>query len=112
MGAICLVHGSPSCPWCMRMHCGISRCCRAGHEGHRGAPSDPVCPPVQARVAPGRKVLPPQERRAGAAAMSAWLGRARPVSKALPAVGPPGQPAVHCPATEARGVGPTAPGCR
>ena len=71
-----------------RMHRGVSCYCWVGHEGHWGAPSDPVCPLVQARVAPERKVLPPQERSAGAAAMSAWLGRARPGLEALPGWGP------------------------
>ena len=90
VGAVCMVHNSPSCPRCTKLRWGISRCCSAGHEGHRGAPSDPVCPPVP-RVAPGRRVLLPEEKRAGAAAMSAWLGRARPASEAVPHPGPDAQ---------------------
>ena len=35
------------------------------------------------------QVLVPQEPRAGAAALSAWLGKARPASQALPDTGPP-----------------------
>ena len=41
------------------------------------------------RVAPGHQVLIPEARRAGAAALSSWLGRARPASQALPDSGPP-----------------------
>ena len=40
-------------------------------------------------VAPGRQVLVPEAQRAGAAALSSWLGRARPASQALPDSGPP-----------------------
>ena len=42
-----------------------------------------------ARVAPGRQVLVPEDRRTGAAALSSWLGRARPASQALSNSGPP-----------------------
>ena len=42
------------------------------------------------RVAPGRQVLVvPEARRAGAAALSSSLGRARLASQALPDSGPP-----------------------
>ena len=34
-------------------------------------------------------MLVPEDRRAGAAALSSWLGRARPASQALPNSGPP-----------------------
>ena len=34
-------------------------------------------------------MLVPEARRAGAAALSSWLGRARPASQALPGAGPP-----------------------
>ena len=88
-GALCLEHGAPSCARCRSLGWGISRCCRAGHEGHAGSSAGPGCPRVLPRVAPGRQVLVPEARRAGAAALSTWLGRARPASQALPDPGPP-----------------------
>ena len=85
-GALCLEHGAPSCARCRNLGWGISRCCRAGHKGHTGSSAGPRAPP---RVAPGRQVLVPRARRAGAAALSSWLGRARPASQALLSSGPP-----------------------
>ena len=79
-GALCLEHGTPSCARCRRLGSGISRCCRAGHEGHAGSSGGPSCPIAPPRVAPGCKVLVLEARRAGAAALSSWLGRARPAS--------------------------------
>ena len=81
VGARCAQHGSPSCRRCLQLGWGISRCCRAGHEGHTA----PGQAPPQQRRAPGRQVLAPAARQAGASALSAWLGRARPASAALPA---------------------------
>ena len=46
-GARCVQHGSPSCRRCLQLGWGISRCCRAGHEGHRApgqAPPPPTAP--------------------------------------------------------------------
>ena len=88
-GALCLVHGAPSCARCRSLGWGISRCCRAGHTGHAGPSGSSSCPVVPPRVAPGRQVLVPEARRAGAAALASWLGRARPASQALPDSGPP-----------------------
>ena len=88
-GALCLEHGAPSCARCRRLGWGISRCCRAGHEGHTGSSTEPGCPRAPPRVAPGRQVLFPEARRAGAAALSSWPGHARPASQALPGSGPP-----------------------
>ena len=88
-GALCLEHGAPSCARCRSLGWGINRCCRVGHTGHTwssGGSCYPIAPP---RVAPGRQVLVPEARRAGAAALSSWLGRARPASQALPDPGPP-----------------------
>ena len=79
-GALCLEHGAPSCARCRSLGWGISRCSRAGHEGHTGSSTGHSCPRAQPRVAPGREVLLPEARRAGAAALSSWLGRARPAS--------------------------------
>ena len=39
----------------------------------------------------------PEDRRARAAALSSWLGRARPASQALQVSGPPGISPVHAP---------------
>ena len=88
-GALCLEHGAPSCPRCRSLGWGISCGCCAGHEGHGGSAAGPQCPVAPPRVPPGRQVLVPEDRRAGAAALSSWLGRARPASQALPASGPP-----------------------
>ena len=88
-GALCLEHGAPSCARCRSLGWGISRCCRAGHEGHAGSSGGSGCPIAPPRVAPGRQVLVPEARRAGAAALSSWLGRARPASRALPDSSPP-----------------------
>ena len=88
-GTLCLEHEAPSCARCRSLGWGISRCCRAGHEGHTDPSAGPRCPRVPPRVAPGRQVLVPEDRRAGAAALSSWLGRARPASQALLASGPP-----------------------
>ena len=88
-GALCLEHGAPSCARCRSLGWGISRCCRAGHEGHAGSSGGPGCPIALPRVAPGRQVLVPEARRTGAAALSSWLGRARPDSQALPSSGLP-----------------------
>ena len=41
------------------------------------------------RIAAGRQVPVPEAQRAGAAALFSWLGRARPVSRALPSSSPP-----------------------
>ena len=87
-GALCLEHGAPSCPRCRSLGWGISRCCRAGHEGHADPVAGPRCPKAPPRVAPGRQVRVPQDRLAGAAALSSWLGRAHPASQALPVSGP------------------------
>ena len=86
-GALGLEHGAPSCARCRSLGWGISRCCRAGHEGHTGSSAGPSCPRAPPRVALGRQVLVPEARRAGAAALSSWLGRARPASQALPCSG-------------------------
>ena len=88
-GALCLEHGAPCCAMCRSLGTGISLCCRAGHDGHTGCSAGPRCPRVPPRVAPGRQVLIPQDQRAGAAALSSWLGRACPASQALPSSGPP-----------------------
>ena len=88
-GALCLEHGAPSCARCKSTGWGISRCCRAGHDGHTGPSAGPRCPRVPPRVAPGCQVLVPEDRRTGVAALSSWLGRARPASQALPSPGPP-----------------------
>ena len=87
-GALCLVHGAPSCARCRSLGWGISRCCRASHTGHAGPSGSSSCPVVPPRVAPGRQVLVPEARRAGAAALASRLGRARPASQALPNSGP------------------------
>ena len=84
----CLEHGAPSCPKCKSLGWGISRCCRAGHKGHADPSAGPRCPRAPPRVALGRQVLVPEDRCAGAAALSSWLGRARPAPQALPASGP------------------------
>ena len=47
------------------------------------------CPRAQPRLAPGRKVLVPQDGRAGAAALSTWLGKARLAPRTLPDTGFP-----------------------
>ena len=60
----------PSCARCKSLGWGISRCCRAGHEGHTDPSAGPRCPRVPPRVAPGRQVLVPEDRRVGAAALS------------------------------------------
>ena len=83
-GALCLEHGAPSCPRCRSRGWGISRCCRAGHEGYDGSAAGLRCPVAPLRVAPGPQVLVPQDRRTGAA----WLCWARPASQALPVSGP------------------------
>ena len=88
-GAVCLEHGVPSCTRCRSLGCGISRCCRAGHEGHAGSLGGPSCPIGPPRVAPGRHVLVPEARRAEAAALYSWPGRARPASRALSGSDPP-----------------------
>ena len=88
-GALCLEHGAPSCARCTSLGWGISRCCRAGHEGHTNPATGPRYPRAPPRVAPGRQVLVPEDRRPGAAALSSWRGRARPASQALPDLGPP-----------------------
>ena len=88
-GPLCLEHGAPLCPSCRSLGRGMSRCCRAGHKGHADPSVGPRCPRVLPRVAPGRQVLVPEDRRAGAAVLSSLLGRARPAFQALPALGPP-----------------------
>ena len=88
-GAVCLEHGAPSCARSISLGWGISRCCRAGHQGHGGPSGGSGCPMTPPWVAPGRQVLVPEARGAGAAALSSWLGRARPASQALPDSGPP-----------------------
>ena len=88
-GALCLEHGAPSCPSCKSLGWGISRCCRAGHKGHTNRSAGPRCPRVPPWVAPGRQVLLGEDRRAGAVALSSWLGSARRASQALPASGRP-----------------------
>ena len=88
-GALCLEHGTPLCPRCRSLGWGISRCCRAGHEGHGGSAVDPQCPAAPPRVALGHQVLVPQDRCAWAAALSSLLGRAHPASQAFLASGPP-----------------------
>ena len=88
-GALCLEHGASLCARCRSMDWGISRCCQTGHEGHTDTSAGPRCPRAPPPVAPRRQVLVPEDRRAGAAALSSWLGRARPASQALPNSGPP-----------------------
>ena len=88
-GALCVEHGAPSCARFRGLGWGVSRCCQAGHEGHACSLAGPGCPNVPHWVAPGRQVLVPEGRRAGAAALSTWLGRARPASQAFPDPGPP-----------------------
>ena len=87
-GALCLQHGAPSCARCRSLGRGISRCCRAGHEGHVGSSGGSGCPIAPPWVAPVRQVLVPEARCAGAAAVSSWLGGARPASQALLDSGP------------------------
>ena len=87
-GALCSEHGAPSCARCRSLGWGISCCCRAGHEAHAGTSGGLGCPVAPPRIAPGRQVLVPEARRAGAAALSSWLGRARPASQALADSGP------------------------
>ena len=58
----------------------MSRCCRAGHEGHTDPSAGPRCPRAPLWVTLGRQVLLPEHGRAEAAALSSWLGRARPAS--------------------------------
>ena len=69
-GALCLEHGAPSCARCRSPGCGISHCCRVGHEGHTDPSAGPRCPRAPPRFAPQRQVLVPEDRRAGAAAPS------------------------------------------
>ena len=85
-GTLCLEHGAPSGPRCKSLGSRISRYCRARHEGHGGSAAGPWCPAAMPRVAPGRQVLVPQDRRVGA--LSSWLGRARP-ALAFSDAGPP-----------------------
>ena len=87
-GALCLEHGALSCARCRSLGWGISPCYRAGHKGHTDPSAGPRSPRVPPRAAPGRQVLVPEDRRAGAVALSSWLGRARPASQALPNSGP------------------------
>ena len=56
-GALCSEHGALSCAGCRSLGWGISRCCRAGHEGHTGSSAGARAPP---RVALGRQVLVPE----------------------------------------------------
>ena len=79
-GALCLEHGAPSCAKGISLCWGISRRCPAGHEGHANLAASPHCPRAPPRVAPGCEVLVPEDRRAGAAALSSWLGWAHPAS--------------------------------
>ena len=63
---LCLEHGTPLCPKCGSLGWGISRCCRAGQEGHTDPSAGPCCPSVPPRVAPRRVLVPEadaQERR-------------------------------------------------
>ena len=53
-GALCLDHGAPSCTGCTSLGWGITRCCRAGHEGYPDLTAGPRCPKAPPRVAPGR----------------------------------------------------------
>ena len=100
-GALSLEHGAPSCPRCKSRGWGISRCCRAGHEEHTDPSAGPRCPRVPPRVAPGRQVLVLEDRRAGVAALSSWLGWARLASRAprrlAGACPPPPQDSGHRP---------------
>ena len=90
-GVLCLEHGAPLCPKCRSLGWGISRYCRARHQGHAGPEvgpwcpaAGPRCPTAPPRVAPGRHVLVPQDRRAGAAALSSSAGRAPPPKPSQP----------------------------
>ena len=69
-GALCLEHRAPPCALCRSLGWGMSRCCRAGHVGHTGPSGGSSCPVAPPRVAPGRQVLVPEARRAGAAALA------------------------------------------
>ena len=75
-GALCLEHGAPSCSRCGSVlgHQPLLPC-----RTRRAWWPYPAAPP---RVAPGRQVLVPQDRHARAAALSSWLSRARPASRA------------------------------
>ena len=84
-GCTCLEHGVPFCARCRSLGTGISCCCWAGHEGHTGSSAGPSRPRAPPQVTPGRQVLVPEARRAGAAA----LEPARPASQGLPSLGPP-----------------------
>ena len=42
-GALCMEHGAPSCAQYKSLGWGISRYCRAGHEGHNSPLAGPVC---------------------------------------------------------------------
>ena len=64
----------------MGMEMGIGRCYGAGHVGH-GRHGRPPAPPCSG---PGYQVLLAQVCKAGAAALSAWLGHARPAPEELP----------------------------
>ena len=52
VGARCEEHGSPSCGCCLQLGYGISRCCRAGHAGHRAPGHAP--PPRNGGARAGR----------------------------------------------------------
>ena len=104
-GALCLEHGATSCARCRSLGWGIGRCCRASHKGHTDPAAGSRCPRAPPRVAPRRQVLVPEDRRAGAAALSSWLGRAHPASQA-PGLGPPGS--LRC-AAPPRTLAPTPP---
>ena len=103
-GTLCFQQGAPLCPLCNSLGWGTSHCFCTGHEGHGGPAAVPRCPTATPMVAPERQVLILQARCVGAAALCAWLGRARPGSQALPDTGhlaarrcapPPKTPGAH-----------------
>ena len=84
-GALCMENGAPSCARCKSLGWGISRCCRAGHEGHCRPTVGTGCPPAQ----PQGRAGPPGPRPTGATRGSG--GTIRLAAQGAPRVpGPPG----------------------
>ena len=93
-GALCLEHMAPSCPRCKSLEWGISRYCRAGHEGH-GGPAVGLRPDGNASGRVGPPSHPATWARGGeGAVILARLGAPR-----FP--GPPGCESPGCPLVRA-----------
>ena len=95
--ALCLEHGAPSCPGCRSRGWGISRCCRAGHEGHADPSAGPRCP--KARPGSHRAATcscPRPGTLGGGAVLLARPGP--PHLPSPPSRGPPSVSPVHPPA--------------